>query len=238
MLHFGKVVSNLLFPRFVFLVAILSIAVMAPWALVHLGTANASHPYGDARHQYFIHWNSTGHGALDEDYCVDSHDSGMSDATAKSRVQSTLMSDGSHWDLIGSGKLDLYTASNPCLSYSDRSWIEIEFHVYSNPSSFCWNETGISCVHQIDLVGGYHYRYQNVYLKTSHVDGPASEYHQTINHEFGHVLGLRDPSTTDGSDCSPSSIMHTFAYYGCGYVEYPTEGDISSVVNNVMPLEY
>ena len=66
------------------------------------------------------------------------------------------------------------------------------------------------------------------------------EYHATINHEFGHMVGLADPVTRNGTDCdSGTSVMHQFGYYGCTIVvEYPKTADfnsVTSIANNWPP---
>ncbi|MDX1430764.1 MAG: hypothetical protein R3282_10770, partial [Rhodothermales bacterium] len=135
----------------------------------------------------------------------------------------------------------------PCddLSSADRTATEIEIHVMD--VGLCGNN--ISCVDHFHPIGfstltseGRHQKYANIYLDTQNIDGGSFEYHQTINHEFGHVLGLADPAT-NGSECNgeqvnpPSSIpvwdsvMHQFSAYGCSgsdVREFPTSTDKSS----------
>jgi hypothetical protein len=74
-----------------------------------------------------------------------------------------------------------------------------------------------------------------------HIRYDSASTRSTINHEFGHVFGLRDPY--DGA-CGPSaatpSVMHQYPTpYGCppGYVEWVSSHDIASIINNVMPLD-
>ena len=79
---------------------------------------------------------------------------------------------------------------------------------------------------------GNHYDWEVVYFDVHNLDGGSSEYHQTINHEFGHVLGLLDPDYYGDCYWTPS-IMHTFNYYGCPYREYPYQVDKDSVLGRM-----
>ena len=204
----------------------------APWALQPLGVARAAHPHSLAsgKHLFYLHYSSSGHGSFDEDYCADSYNNTpITDSQLLTIVRNTLVIDTPQWDLTANSKVDLWAASDPCFDYADRNWIEIEFRL-DHPSKPGWCG-GYSCV---ALVGPLpsasdidHYQWANVYLVTGHIDGGSGEYHQTINHEFGHVVGLADPSY---GDCGPpTSIMHTFTAYGCGYVEFRQSADVSSV---------
>jgi hypothetical protein len=159
----------------------------APWAF-RIPSAAANHPTGGYKHLYYMHWSAPGHDALDEDYCADSDDNVIGDTTFLVYVNNTLLYDGNHWDQTGSQKIDLWPAISACNSYLDDSWIEIEYHSNGNLTATC-GDVNTSCAQGIDVVGGYHYRYYNVYMLNTHIDGGSSEYHQNINHESGHVWG-------------------------------------------------
>lgn len=199
--------------------------------------AAASHPDNGSpqRHLNKIHANTTGStsGANDEDYCADSLTSSMSDATAKDIVKRTLVDLSPHWDGTGNYRIDLWVTANPCLSYSDRLWIEIEYRVYANASSYCGSDN-VSCTYHYGPVNsGTHSDYSSeiVFLDYQNVDGGEGEYRTTINHESGHVFGLLDPVEGNPQPYCQNSIMH-IPYYNCSYnLPYPSNEDFSSVVN-------
>lgn len=201
---------------------------IAPW-LFRVGTgAEASHSESPYRlHNYLMHYATTGHGANDEDYCVESNSAYMTDATFLNIVRNTLTTDGTHWDGLASWKVDLYNTGTYCLSLADDSWVEFEVYV-ETVNTTCGDN--LSCVRHITPhASGKHYWYENVYFDYHNIDGGSDEHHTTVNHEFGHVFGLRDPSYT--GDCqNGTSVMHQFNYYGCGQydIDYPTSQDISA----------
>jgi hypothetical protein len=78
-----------------------------------------------------------------------------------------------------------------------------------------------------------------MWIRTDHVSAATPSRNSTINHEFGHVLGLLDPPLGGPCGSFPSSIMHQYSDYGCpagSYIEWPYTADKNSVVNNVMTL--
>lgn len=86
-----------------------------------------------------------------------------------------------------------------------------------------------------------HYNQSKVRFKYSHISDGASSMRSTINHESGHMFGLKDPP--EGGPCDiegwwfGSSVMHQYGVYGCpaGYIEYPTMYDKDTIVNGIMP---
>lgn len=61
----------------------------------------------------------------------------------------------------------------------------------------------------------------------------STQVHHVVNHETGHVLGLKDPDQISPGvyDCLGNvSVMHS-QFYGCAYNrEWPTWNDHNTVV--------
>jgi hypothetical protein len=207
-----------------------------PWVGMR-ASANHPKPLADGSHLFYMHYASSGQGSFDEDYCADSFDANLSDASYLDMIRKTLVVDSPHWDGTANWKIDLWNVANPCFSYSDRNWIEIEWrNAHSSKPAWCG---GYSCVALVGPVPSQsdidHYQWANVYTETAHINGGPSEYHQLISHEFGHVVGLKDPNYF--GDCASVSIMHTFSTaYGCPYREFPYQIDkdtVTSIADNV-----
>jgi hypothetical protein len=198
------------------------------------------HDHGaDRLHNKQIHYASTGHTAVDEDFCtqVADGDGGLSSATLRSRVDDAILTQPSHWDGAGGWKLDMYHGTYDCFhsSYGDRSSLEIQFRTYKYQTSGKWCSDNISCVSHYNLVGSGtgHNDYLNevVWLDQDHVTGGA--YRQLISHETGHVVGFRDPDYNGHCMGSPS-VMH-IPYYGCADPgSGPTSSDLNTLANDVM----
>lgn len=227
-------------------VPLLWIAVFVATLVVAAGTANASHPNPSSqRHVHNIHFATSGTtaGTHDEQFCVESHDTGkIAHSTARAFVNQTLtqMGSGKVWDGLGSWRIDLWPTNSYCSSYpqSTRATIEIEVHYGWN-----WN-TSDKCggpyayyncvVHDNPVWNATHNHWDSkwayVYLVFSSGGRQDNTGRAFINHEFGHVFGLTD----DNGVCSPASLMHSsIVGYSCGNwpYSYPSPADRQSVVN-------
>ncbi len=213
--------------------------------------ATAAHrhvPDGDGRirHLNEMHYASAGSppgtaGGMDEQYCVESHDPAyLSSSRAKSFVRETLtlLDFSKIWDGTGDWKVDLYATANPCSSYSGstRETIEIEYHYGWNWSHIPTCGDSISnCVEFSQSnwdpnYGHTDYTKAKVYLLYRSGGRLDSVGRAFINHETGHVLGLRDPDYP--THCPGPSIMHTtYVSYGCSDWPYwyPSPRDFASV---------
>lgn len=180
-----------------------------------------------------LHYGTTGHGAWDEDICHQSFASSITNAQLRTKLEQLF---GGNWDGTGNWRVDIYRTPNDCSQYSGQLWIDIYAYAYDyggcGPASFVAfaNPVYYGTPHQSDAF---------IYFNECHISGSGASMKSTINHEFGHVLGLKDPF--DGN-CGPGptpSIMHQYTTYGCpsGYIETVQSADKTSVVNNVMPLD-
>jgi hypothetical protein len=220
------------------------------WAAVLLSTfagpaqpAHASHPNPSSnRHLHTMHFatsGSSGPGANDEQFCVESHDTAkVSHSAARSFVNQTLTQLGNSWDGLGNWRVDLWVTNSNCSSYpqATRNTIEIEVHYGWNWNNICGGATGYyNCVVHDNPVwnsahGHYDSKWAYVYLVFSSGGRLDNVGRGFINHEFGHVFGLTD----DNGNCNPASLMHsTVVGYSCGNWPnyYPSPADRQSVVN-------
>lgn len=188
-----------------------------------------------------MHTTSAGHGPWDEDFCVESRDNAITDASLKTRVYNTLVWDNPHWDGVGSYAVDLWVTSAYCdaMNPGPIDDVEVRF-IASSYWSWCNNDPtkNVSCVVHSAWEGG-HYRYADVWTDSQTVNGQlATEWHRNINHEFGHVVGLADPGNgLQGTwpNCTSASVMHQYVYYGCGLlvVEFPQFDDLANVAAQI-----
>lgn len=175
------------------------------------------------------HLGSINHFAVDN-ACVYMTNSDMSFDDAFLRIQQTLYHP-SGWDLLGGGRLFFTVSSQSCDEMSDpeRANIEVEYEVKDDTSGLPCE--GYSCAYSLpghiyfDSTSGHdEYRYYFVTLKTEHIDDDISLARHTINHETGHVLGLKD-----GDGTCPGSIMHSKVYFCNENLEWPATIDLNSV---------
>lgn len=213
-------------------------AVLTVVAVRNIPVAQASHSHTGSTqiHIATIHGNngtSTGPGDQDEQYCAMSHTSTVSSAWLADNVKDTLTNyPGYMWDGAANWRVDLWRTSKFCNEYDSTSRADIEVEYYIKED---WPEVSLcgsyySCVVADNPVwDGYHTHYKWMYVRfqKEHVyNTTLDRKRKFINHETGHVLGLRDPS---GTDCSVVSVMHN-DLYGCSYsVWYPTSADLASV---------
>lgn len=223
-------------PRWI-LAGWIAIAVVAAIRLTPVANASHSHTGWDQRHISTIHTASSGTtpGSQDEEYCVVSFTSSLSASTFAPFLQETLtgLDFSIIWDGTGDWKIDLWRKAKWCNQYTtaERDTIEIEYRIADS-----WSEcgAGFSCVVSVapvqDSSGQHqHYRWMNSLLKTSHVSGLDTRARAFINHESGHLFGLRDPEYN--GDCM-HSVMHNFLYSQLGCTDpvwYPTSSDFTSV---------
>ena len=77
-------------------------------------------------------------------------------------------------------------------------------------------------------MGTRNYTYAFVRFKTSHLNGSVALYHHAVNHETGHILGLKDPNYY--GHCT-DSVMHS-KYYGCATDrQWPSGADRTRATN-------
>lgn len=219
--------------------------------LASAAPAMASHHHypdgnGWVRHLNEMHYASDGNGqagGMDEQYCVQSHDTSVvSNSAAKAFVRETLtgLEFSKIWDGTGDWKIDLYATANPCSSYSGdtRASIEIEYHYGHDWSHIpmCEGDPGyFNCVEFSQRTydanyGHSDYTKAKVYLVYSSGGQLNTRGRAFINHETGHVFGLKDPDYV--GHCHTPSIMHgTAVGYGCTNWTnwYPSQSDFASV---------
>lgn len=227
-------------------ILLLALTVAAP-------QAHANHWHVPDANGYVLHLNTMhfasvdpptgGPGGRDEQYCVESHDtSRMSHTTARAFVRQTLvqLDWDKIWDGTGNWKIDLWYTQNPCSSYSSatRATIEIEYH-YGHNWNFiptCGGTWGYyNCVEfgapvWNSTYGHWDYAKGYVYLVFSSGGRLDNVGRAFINHETGHIWGLRDPNS--GTHCPAPSIMHgTAVGYPCTNwtLWYPSQPDFTSV---------
>ena len=171
----------------------------------------------------------TMHSGENEDYCVWIQDGSMNHNTAVSRIRATLYVDNpsQDWDGLASNKVYFITLWGSCPTLSYRSTIPIEYWVRSNGCG-----GGVSCQwftnYRSDHGGHNDYTYAYVRFKTSHLNGSVALYHHAVNHETGHILGLKDPNYY--GHCV-DSVMHS-KYYGCDADrQWPSGADRTRVTN-------
>ncbi|WP_240359221.1 hypothetical protein [Pyxidicoccus trucidator] len=209
--------------------------------------ANASHTHTgwDQKHIATIHGNDgpagggSGPGSLDEEYCIMSETSAMPASTIAPFIQETLaaLSFDTIWDGSADWRVDLWRTQKYCNEYStaDRNRIEIEYRVRETWASVCGGDI-YACVTSVspvtDSSGAHqHYKYMNVHLKREQMAalGSTTRARKFINHETGHVLGLRDPEYY--GHCM-HSVMHNNLYSSLGCTDpvwHPTPSDFASV---------
>jgi hypothetical protein len=159
----------------------------------------------------------------------------MSHSTAFTRVRNTLYIDNpsEDWDGLAGNKIYFVPVSQPCNQASCRACINIEYWVRSTGCN------GVSCQWFTSYYnshdGANDYLYAYVRFKTSHISGSTALYRHVINHETGHILGLKDPNYT--GHCM-TSVMHSI-YYGCSSnLQWPSSGDrskVTNIANKVVP---
>ncbi len=225
-------------PRWVAVGWVAVLAVVA-WHRIPVALASHSHTGSTQSHISTIHGNngtSTTPGSLDEQYCIQSHTSTIGYTQMANFIEETLVKMGATyvWDGTAGWRVDLWRASPACnqIPSTTRAGIGTEYHVNTDWTNIPLCGTYYSCVvHDnpvYDSTGGHtHYRWMYSYLQAEHVSGFDTRARRFINHETGHVLGLRDPSGY-GTDCS-ESVMHN-VLYGCpSTVWYPTASDKAAV---------
>lgn len=161
--------------------------------------------------------------------------------TVGAKIAATLDTDSpiEKWESIGGiGRInfilkggcdDLSGTTNPPISD-----VAIQFHVTANgsrsPCNVDWEVTppqpgldNVSCVyHDVPFTwetGHVDRRYAFVFFDDGNIDGAASEYHHTINHEVGHVLGLSDPNLPRGCRPACGTLSNPFLLETCIYVD-------------------
>jgi hypothetical protein len=210
-------------------------------------TADASHTHTgwDQRHVATIHGNNgpasggSGPGTQDEEYCIMSETSAMPASSIAPFIQETLtqLSFDIVWDGSADWRVDLWRTQKFCNEYAtaDRNRIELEYRIRESWASLCGGEQ-YACVTAMspvtDSSGAHqHYLYMNAHLKREQLAALATttRARKFINHETGHLLGLKDP---DYYGHCMHSVMHNDLYASLGCTDpvwYPTTSDFVSV---------
>ncbi len=198
---------------------------MAVRAFAPTPQSEASHPF--IPHQHIGSMN----GVETENVCVEIADDSITFAFARQIIEGTLVLDNpsEDWNGLKSGRVDFFVESEPCIR--GFGVIEMRYDVRQAPwLEECGPGSGI-CADWSDpypdpVSGHDEYLYGRVYLTTSVLRDPF-QYRRVIDHETGHVLGLKDGGPDyDGTECT-GSIMHA---YGCDNVpEWPSAEDRASV---------
>ncbi|MCY1076651.1 hypothetical protein [Archangium lansingense] len=222
--------------------AVAWVAVLSVVAWRHIPLAHASHSHNGSYqvHLSTIHDNngtSTMPGSLDEQYCILSLTSSVDGTRMAGFIEETLakLDFSLVWDGTGNWRVDLWRAAKLCNQYDSatRATIGIEYHIADSWASQCGGDI-YSCVVQdnpvVDPVNGHtHFKWMYSYLKAQHVSGYDTRARKFINHETGHILGLKDPGYY--GDCM-NSVMHNDLYSSMGCTDpvwYPTTSDFTSV---------
>lgn len=237
-------------PRWIMLLwGIVAIIVVSWVSTPHVSAYHHEH-ITSRLHNRYIHYTTTGgQGPNDEDYCVQSFTGRMSFDTALYRIRRTLTELSPRWDGTGNYRIDLYAKTSQCSAYgtvnqTNRSeyipGIEYQYRVRDNNAdiSACGSDT-ISCVTHHPAVkeaGAAHTHFEAdiSFLDVDNIlSSTESSWQAHINHETGHIIGLRDPGAYEPTKTCTASIMH-FRWY-CGSsaysLPYPSSGDFSSVVH-------
>lgn len=237
-------------PRWVlFLWSVVAIIVVS-WVSTPMANAY-HHDHGtDRLHNRYIHYTTTGgQGVNDEDYCVQSFTTRMTFATALARVKRTLTELSPRWDGTGNYRIDLYAKGSQCSDYGTVNettrteyipGIEYQYRVRNNNAdiSACGADN-VSCVthHPAVKESGAahgHFEAEISFLDVDNIlSNTESVWQAHINHETGHIIGLRDPGSHETTKTCTASIMHIPWYCGVqGYTNsYPSTGDFNSVVH-------
>jgi|GEM_PF-1810779 len=236
------------------LVVVAAVAAAAPW-MFSAAPADANHPWytTDSKHLTSQHSASTGHGQWDEDFCVDDLTGATGDATAYAMVYDAVLSQWPRWDLMSGSefRVDIYgidvSSTGPCGSINITD-AEIRYWINSSACSprSCALHAGPN-----PAFSPKHYDFFNVHLLAGHTPpGNPTEYRKNINHETGHVWGLKDPDYTNQfyNGCFSSwgvgyySVMHQYGDYcntSGGYavptVVAPQGADFENVIAFQLP---
>ncbi len=186
--------------------------------LIRAAEVQASHPHASPLHIGTVHnWQH-------EDFCAGVRDGSIADSAVFNQLRQALYLDNpaEDWHGVASDRVYFMPYSTPCPNLANRHDIQIEYWVVSGGCA-----GGTACVALYDpywnaAVGHTDYSWALVTFKTMHfTNGPALAHH-IINHETGHVLGLKDP---DYSGHCVDSVMHS-TYYGCSTNrEWPSPAD-------------
>ncbi|HEY0641536.1 MAG TPA: hypothetical protein VGD67_28235 [Pseudonocardiaceae bacterium] len=173
-----------------------------------------------------------------EQYCVEDRYTSAAHSYVLNEVRNTLIVENTawNWDLKRGGKVDFRTVYTPCRDLNSgtvptRNEVEIEYHVEDTITTAPAACGGTSCAAPAGPswagpLGRTEYTWYNVWLRGSLIKAGGDTRRHVVNHETGHVLGLRD-----GDGSCPSSIMHP-SYYGCpgnGNPAWPTALDHETV---------
>jgi hypothetical protein len=223
-------------PRWIALAWAAVLAVVA-WHHIPKAHANHTHTGSNQLHIATIHGNngtSTTPGDQDEQFCVQSRTASIDGTRMATFIDETLTKLSTIWDGTASWRVDLWRTAKSCVDYDSatRATIEYEYHIKDD-----WYEVSLcggyySCVVFDNAVydGSHtHYKWGYSYLQTEHVNGYDTRARKFINHETGHILGLKDP---DYNGHCMNSVMHNDLYSSMGCTDpvwYPTSSDKSSV---------
>ncbi len=184
----------------------------------------ASHPHSSPLHI------GTMHNWAHEDFCAWVRDGSIAHSTVVNQLRQTLYLDNpaEDWDGLAADRVYFMPYSGSCPNLANRNDIQIEYWVVNGG---CGPPDYRSCVALYDpywngAMGHTDYFWASVTFNTYRLTSGRAMYHHIINHETGHVLGLKDP---DYYGQCVDSVMHS-AYYGCGVErEWPSGADRQTV---------
>ena len=190
---------------------------LAPWVVWPMPQASANHPWftTQSNHLYYQHWDTAGQGIFDEDFCVDDVTGAVGDSNLYSMVNDAFLVHSPRWDRMNGADLrvDLWgidpNGVGPCPL---TNLPDVELRIYANHGSGCLPDSCVKFADPVPAVNPMHQRFGLMYMNGAHVPIlDASEYRKNINHEAGHIWGLKDPDFTNqySGGC--------FATWGVGY---------------------
>jgi hypothetical protein len=193
-------------------------------------------------------------GGVFEGVQLDGPITSLSLSDIQSRVTSSIVNEshptyGTKWDNIASGKIDFNlgaTAQNCTQLEGVRGQMEVEVWAwgpnaddYADQTTICSVASSSTIFRDADASDdhpGNDYDKIYVMLRFDQIPGTQqgqSQRARTINHEFGHVVGLKD-YCVGGEPCTLTSVMHNPSEDH----NYPTTFDVTgatAVANNTVP---
>ncbi len=181
-------------------------------------------------------------------------------------VYGTIFYGGPNWDRpLGDHRIDIWGvgAATSCYTLEQQgndAFIDIKYYIgHPTPSPICGSSA--SCVdfyRPTPMFNPKHHEVGVAFMRSAHVPpSNPDEYKRNINHETGHVWGLKDPDYINqfyggcfsAQDPYTYSVMHQYLHqpppflgycdtsggYPVPYRVYPEVQDLITVRDNKMP---